>query len=201
MSLLGTPKFGRTSKFWWSAGPGLTAVAACLLVAGCGEKLSRTIGLSRDAPDEFTVTTRAPLSMPPDFDVRPPRPGASRPQETALSTQAEAALVPQTALAETASSGSSASPGEQALDAQAGPVAPADIRRRVDADAAIEARSTSFTDELMFWKTPPKPGVVVDPQKEQQRIQENAALGQNQNIGDTPIIQNQKSGGLFSNLF
>jgi hypothetical protein len=124
-----------TSKFRSSVGPGLTTIAACLAIAGCGDNLSRTIGLTRDAPDEFTVTTRAPLSMPPDFDVRPPRPGASRPQEAALSTQAEAALVPQTALAEPAPLGSGTSPGEQALDAQAGPAAPADIRRKVDADA------------------------------------------------------------------
>jgi len=188
------------ARFWSSIASRLT-VAACLAAAGCGDSLTRTIGLSRDAPDEFVVTTRAPLSMPPDFDVRPPRPGASRPQETALSTQAEEALVPETTLSATASASGGTSPGEQALDAQAGPAAPADIRRKVDADAALDARSRSFTDELMFWKSPPPPGVVVDPQKEQQRLQENAALGQSPNAGDTPIIQKQKSGGLFDILF
>ena len=48
-----------------------------ILLAGCsGDKLTRTFGLTRDAPDEYTVTTRAPLSMPPDYNLRPPRPGA-----------------------------------------------------------------------------------------------------------------------------
>ena len=41
----------------------------------------------------------------------------------------------------------------------------------------------------MFWRTPPKPGVVIDPQKEAQRLRENSALGQSQETGDTPIVQ------------
>ena len=51
-------------------------VAACGfgLAACSGDELTRTFGLTRDAPDEFQVTTRAPLSMPPDFTLRPPRP-------------------------------------------------------------------------------------------------------------------------------
>ena len=57
--------------FKFLAVAGLFALAAC-----SGDELTRTFGLTRDAPDEFQVTTRAPLSMPPDFNLRPPRPGA-----------------------------------------------------------------------------------------------------------------------------
>ncbi|RYE94373.1 MAG: DUF3035 domain-containing protein [Oxalobacteraceae bacterium] len=60
----------------------VVALAGVLGLGACsGDELTRTFGLTRDAPDEFQVTTRAPLSMPPDFSLRPPRPGASRPQE------------------------------------------------------------------------------------------------------------------------
>ena len=52
----------------------------------------------------------------------------------------------------------------------------------------------------MFWRTPPPPGVVVDPQKEAQRLRENAALGQSPETGDTPIIQN-KPKTFFDALF
>src|ERR1700710_1137672 len=104
-----------------------------LLLGGCSsEGLSRTFGLTRDAPDEYTVTTRAPLSMPPDYNLRPPRPGAARPQEQSERQQAAEALVPQLALG--APQGS-ASPGQAALIQQAGPPAPSDIRRVVDQDA------------------------------------------------------------------
>ena len=52
----------------------------------------------------------------------------------------------------------------------------------------------------MFWRPTPPPGIVVDPQKEAQRIRENAALGRSQDTGDTPIIQPKQKGwleGLF----
>src|SRR5271170_5688822 len=108
-------------------------IALLLGLSGCGSDLSRTFGFTRDAPDEFSVTTRAPLSMPPDYTLRPPRPGATRPQEMTATRAAEADLVPQAALAPASSPGST-SPGEQALVAAAGTPAPADIRRQISAD-------------------------------------------------------------------
>ena len=170
-----------------------------LIVAGCsGDELSRSFGLSRDAPDEFTVTTRAPLSMPPDFALRPPRPGATRPQEESARTAAEATLVPQAELQPVA--GTSA--GQLALLGQAGPAAPKDIRRKIESESALDQPERSLTDRLMFWKAKPLPGVTVDPQKEAQRLRQNAALGQSVDSGDTPIIQRKKaSGDGFFGLF
>jgi hypothetical protein len=46
-------------------------VFAATLLAGCGQDTARTLGLTRDAPDEFQVTTRAPLSMPPSLGQLP----------------------------------------------------------------------------------------------------------------------------------
>jgi hypothetical protein len=171
--------------------------AVLLGLSACGSDLSRTFGLTRDAPDEFQVTTRAPLSMPPDYTLRPPRPGATRPQEPGSRGAAESALAPQAALA---AGPGPASPGQQALVTAAGKPAPPDIRRQIDEDAALDAGGSSFTDKLMFWRTPTPPGVVVDPQKEAQRLRENAALGQSADQGDTPIIrERQKS--LWERLF
>src|SRR5262249_54092103 len=61
--------------------------SATLLVQGCSD-LKRAIGLEKASPDEFAVESRAPLEMPPDFDLRPPQPGASRPQEKSSDQQA-----------------------------------------------------------------------------------------------------------------
>ncbi|QJB69989.1 DUF3035 domain-containing protein [Parasphingorhabdus halotolerans] len=36
--------------------------------------------LNRDRPDEFAVSRQAPLVIPPDFALTPPRPGEPRPQ-------------------------------------------------------------------------------------------------------------------------
>ena len=190
----------RTQRCYGRITAALLLTAATGLLAGCDtNKLSRTFGFTRDAPDEFTVTTRAPLSMPPDFALRPPQPGAARPQEQSEARQAEEALVPQVALGGSGQVGMTA--GQQALVQQAGPPAPADIRRDIAQDQRQQAANDqSFVDRLLFWRTPAQPGVVVDPQRESQRLRENAALGQNPEVGDTPIIQPRRKGwleGLF----
>lgn len=50
------------------------------------------MGLAPTAPDEFAVESRAPLTIPPDFDLRPPQPGAARPQEVAAADKAKKAI-------------------------------------------------------------------------------------------------------------
>ncbi len=171
---------------------GLSLVGV-LALAGCGGDVSRTLGLTRDSPDEFTVTTRAPLSMPPDEALPAPHPGVARPQELTSQQSAEAALAPDTALGGTAGPDSS---GQEALVSQAGPGAPANIRSQVDAEASQVPRE-SLTSRLMFWTPPPQPaeGAVLDPAKESERLRENAALGQKATTGDTPIIQQKKPTG------
>ncbi len=162
------------------------AVAAAPLMGCSGNGLFRSLGFIHDAPDEFTVTTRAPLAMPTNFNLPPPRPGATRPQEQSERTKAELALVPQMALGgETAGD----SPGQEALVQAAGPSVSSAIRAEVDQEAAQDRPKRSVADRLIFWRKPPPPGIVVDPQKETQRLRENAALGQNQNTGETPIVQ------------
>lgn len=65
---------------------GVLLVAAGLL-AGCSEA-RQAMGLGKRAPDEFTVVKRAPLSLPPQYTLRPPEPGAPRPQEPSPTEQA-----------------------------------------------------------------------------------------------------------------
>ena len=51
--------------------PLLLAGSAALLLAGCGGGGP----FGRDRPDEFAVGRNAPLVVPPDFALTPPRPG------------------------------------------------------------------------------------------------------------------------------
>jgi hypothetical protein len=55
-------------------------LAGVLALSGC-TGFKQAIGLEPTMPDEFEVVSRAPLTIPPDFDLRPPKPGAPRPQE------------------------------------------------------------------------------------------------------------------------
>jgi hypothetical protein len=173
----------------------VSLAASALTLSACSgsDSLSRTFGMTRDAPDEFMVTTRAPLSMPPDFTLRPPRPGAARPMEQSERTQAEEALVPQTALG-VPQAGESA--GQEALLQEAGPPVSNQIRNQVDADARMQQADSGFVNKLLFWQRRQPAGIVVDPQKEAQRLRENAALGASPDSGDTPIIQPHKKGWL-----
>ena len=184
----------RTPRFYGRLPAALVLTGAAVLLSGCDTShLSRTFGFTRDAPDEFTVTTRAPLSMPPDFALRPPRPGAPRPQEQSEARQAEETLVPQTALG-APQAGLSA--GQQALVQQAGPPAPANIRQELAQDHRAAEANQSFVDKLLFWRQPGNQPILVDPQREAQRLRENAALGQSPEAGDTPIIQPRRKGWL-----
>ena len=67
---------------------GLAAPAAALLLAGCA---SGGI-MGRDRPDEFAVTRNAPLVIPPDFALAPPKPGEPTPAGADARTQALEAL-------------------------------------------------------------------------------------------------------------
>lgn len=168
-------------------------VGAALLVTACGGNVKQQLGLAKRAPDEFTVVTRAPLSMPPDYGLRPPRPGERRPQEPTLRNQARTVLVPNAGdnLAVATPGAAGMTPGDAALLGRVatGP-APADIRSRVDVETTrLDADERNLVERMMFWRDPPPPGEVVDPQRETQRLQENAALGRATTDGETPRIE------------
>jgi Protein of unknown function (DUF3035) len=67
---------------------GILSLVGAVAVAGCTD-FKRSIGLEQTMPDEFAVESRAPLTIPPDFDLRPPTPGAPRPQEKSADQQAK----------------------------------------------------------------------------------------------------------------
>ena len=79
----------------WSAKLSFFAALSLSLAACGGESLSDTLGYGKSAPDEFAIVTKAPLVIPPDYSLRPPQPGAPRPQEMELqpSIGAQRALI------------------------------------------------------------------------------------------------------------
>ncbi len=69
-------------------------VAATALLSGCGGgNWKQAIGIEPTSPDEFAVESRAPLTIPPDFNLRPPNPGAARPQEVSAASKAQGVIV------------------------------------------------------------------------------------------------------------
>lgn len=181
--------------------PRLTAlVVLAPLALGACEKLKEQIGLTKSSPDEFRVVTHAPLEMPADTSTLPePQPGAPRPQEGTPEDAAKRTLLGPGALADGAA-GQSA--GEAALLQVAGATgSDPNIRQVVDQEttAANEAAGNPI-NFLIFWRDEPPPGVIVDPEKEAQRIKENAALGLPVTNGETPIIV-RKEQAIFEGIF
>lgn len=70
-----------------------TAIIATLGLVAMGLSACASGGISnRSRPDEFAVARHAPLVVPPDFALVPPRPGEPRAQEADASTQALQAM-------------------------------------------------------------------------------------------------------------
>lgn len=183
------------------------AVLCGLALSGCGA-FANLGGGKKVSPDEFKIVSHSPLTMPPNAELRPPRPGEPRPQEMTPADQAKEALSP--ALAgrvqqRTAGGAAPAAPtrggSEQALVTRAGQggIDP-EIRSRVNQDTkTINNSDKGFIDSLIFWQEPLPAGTVVDPAKEQQRIRDAQAAGQPAS-GGTPTITRRKRGileGIF----
>lgn len=54
----------------------LALITSTIVLSGC-DSLRNTFGLDHYQADEFKIPSNPPLSMPPDFNLRPPIPGAS----------------------------------------------------------------------------------------------------------------------------
>jgi len=204
----------------------IAVVSALLLALSACSGLRESLGIgTKRAPDEFSVVKRAPLVVPPNYNLRPPRPGAPRPQELEPQQAARNAVIssaggtisrrdagraptpaPGASAAGTPAAGAPAagapSAGEMLLMKKAGTedVDP-NIRQIIDSETSVlVAKSESFTDRLIFWREPEQPGQVIDARKESTRIRENRATGQTVTTGSTPIIRHRRRGileGIF----
>lgn len=183
----------------------ITTIATCIAVlaalSAC-EGVKKQLGFTKQSPDEFRVVSRAPLTLPPDYSLRPPEPGATRPQEGTPTDQARQAVfkedVPKGPTLEEKAAVDGRSMGEVSILKLAGAEdADPKIRSTVDSETQqINVDNQSFLDALVFWRNPEQPGEVVDPEAEARRLRENAALGKSVSDGKTPTIERRKKGFL-----
>ncbi len=122
------------------------AASAALAVSACGS-LKQGIGLTKVVPDEFVTVSTAPLSVPPEYGLRPPAPGQPRPQELAPESAARQILLGQRQAV-------TRTPGEQVLVAQAGADQADPLARYVidDEFGDIAHKDEGFANRVMFWR-------------------------------------------------
>jgi len=124
---------------------------------GC-QDIREAAGVVKTPPDEFAVVTKAPLVIPPDYNLRPPKPGAPPTNQSSPTETAQAALNGDDPAAVAAALPTTYSSGEKMLLANTG-AATADhgVRSQIAADTkAMSTASDSFTDTLLF-RSPPDP--------------------------------------------
>lgn len=156
------------------------------------------VGLSACAsgnstPDEFRVIRKAPLTVPPDYNLRPPAPGSSRPQELASDQAARAAVFG-------VDIGRTATEGERLLIRSAGGEAvESNIRSEIDYDSAqILRKPRSFTDTILnFGKGGGE--AVLDPAAEAERVAAQKA-GDDDATGGGKVLIRRKAASKLPGL-
>jgi hypothetical protein len=171
-------------------------LAAAVALGGC-EQVKQTLGQGKQAPDEFAVFQRAPLSVPPDFGLRPPTPGIERPQTVNPREQARAALTRPGAASASAGTADMSAGERSILQLTGANQVDPTIRARVNSETRdLEQDNGSVTDKIVFWRKPGEFGTAIDPALEQKRLREAQAEGTPLNEGDLPTIK-QRQKALF----
>ena len=180
----------------------LGALTLAATLSACGGGLGDAFGFGKSAPDEFAVVRSAPLTIPPDFKLRPPQPGAPRPNEASVREQAEGVLLQEAGASSLDAATTPASQGEAAFIERAGATdIDPDIRRIVDREfSGYASEDESFVDSLIFWREDQPAGEVVDAAAEAERLRENIEEGKPVTAGETPTIKRRKK-ALLEDLF
>lgn len=165
---------------------GLIALGALSLTA-C-DSAQEQLGLTKKAPDEFKVVKHAPLAMPPTYSLRPPSPGAPRPQEQDTVDQARQSVLGEDVAMQ--QSLPSTSEGVLLQEAGAANVDPG-IRQKVDAESAeLVDEDQPVIDKLLDLTGDAEPhATVVDAKKEAERLQTNQQEGKPVTAGETPNLE------------
>lgn len=173
---------------------GLAASALILGLAACTE-VKKELGAGRNSPDEFMVVKNTPLTLPPDYTLRPPvNPGEAAPSEDAASAAKTALLGDSAPVAAKKSAAASA-----LLDKLGAGTADPKIRQKIDADNGyISLENRSVAEQLIFWDDA-RADPVINPAAEAERIKKNQAAGKPLNEGLAPKIEKKK--GALEKIF
>lgn len=168
----------------------LLPIFASMGLGGC-QSISKAIGVEKTVPDEFRVVTKAPLVVPPEFNLRPPRPGEARPLELRADLQARNAVFG-------VLTGTTASSGERELIAQMGATnADNRIRAVIDEETgSITHKSEAFANRVMGRPAPSTgEATPLDSEQEAERIRNEQRIVNGATGGKPVSIQQNKPAG------
>lgn len=146
----------------------LTAlIAASASMTACASAGKR-LGLTTTAPNEFNILTKAPLVVPPEYNLLPPRLGESSSENNYTQAAARKALIGDIDPTEP-------SRGEIVLMTKAGVGrANQEVRLEIDGQNSVERKTDSFADRVLFWNnstTQLSNGTPLDAELEAKRLE------------------------------
>ena len=170
------------------------ALAGALALGGCGDLTKELGGLEGGG---LQTVKAPPLALPPDYNLRPPAPGARGAPGVRATDAARQSVFGQTRPGEPApgqfAPPTSQSAGEQALvrtvTARTG--AETGIRATVDRETQeLKENERGFVDKVLKWDEDAPEGEAIDPDEEQDIIRDI--------IGTDEAPQTRRKGGLFN---
>ncbi|HTK79221.1 MAG TPA: DUF3035 domain-containing protein [Rhizomicrobium sp.] len=183
----------------------LAAIGAFAVSSTGCQDIREAVGATKQPPDEFAVTTKAPLIIPPDYELRPPKPGAPPVNQVPPSAAAQAALYSDDPATVAGAIPGNYSQAEKLLLAQAGAATADDsVRQQIAADnRRMQTADESFTDRLLFGgPDAASPDSPIDPDAEKARIDASKnAPASVTNPQQAPQQQKKDSGGWLDGIF
>lgn len=164
------------------------AITALISLSACGGDVRETLGLKRNAPDEFAVENRPRLDVPPEFKLRPPVTDGSSLRESTIRDELQAEVLASTPTAQLGSA-------EQIL-LQRTDAANADssIRQTLNKEYGHE---DGFFERIQNISSDSRNETLVDAEKERERIIESKKEGKPISEGE---VETKSSTGTFSVL-
>jgi len=133
------------------------------LLAGC-DATREFLGLTAEEPDASLIASHAGLETPPDFTLRPPVPGARRPQDKPAAIQAQETL------------GIAPPPTEKSTGTQAflkevrTDAANPNIKRTLEEDKRAEKPEKTLMEILADRKPKKAKAPIINPVEESKRL-------------------------------
>lgn len=145
------------------------ALALLISLSACGGDVKETLGLKRNAPDEFAVERRPRLDVPPEFKIRPPSADGSSLRESSIRDELREDII---ASDDSVPVGTAESLLLSKIDAEN---ADANIRRTLADEYGDD--TPGFFERIESLRDDSKSQTLVDAEKERERITANKKEG------------------------
>ncbi|MDA0781795.1 MAG: DUF3035 domain-containing protein [Rickettsiales bacterium] len=182
---------------------GFILITSLSFITSCSGSVRDTLGMRRSAPNEFRVVSNPPLSVPPEFSIRPPIPEGTYKEVIKSKAEDARTVFFENASADLKIKSEKQTAGEQAFGSLFNSnVANPEIKSLLHKEfieAAKKEEEKSFLEQKILSKIPSfssdkekNTEPVVDAKSEKNRIVETKKIGEKLTGDETPTVESKK---------